>query len=124
MFSCINDEKIFQTLPGQGWRVLIEWDCVAELAEEGHPAMTLEPVIAWVTARVQRVRKRDGHKYEDVIIAPLVRETLGNELILLDVAAPHERGSFKSFVYVAPGEDASEQIKRLDGEYASGVTLG
>ena len=124
MFSCINDETIVQTLPGQGWRVLIEWDCVAELAAEGHPATTLEPVIAWVTARVQRIRERDGYKYDDVIIAPLVREVLGNELILLDDAGPRERGSFKGFVYVAPGEDAAEQIKRLGGSYAEGVTLG
>ena len=122
MFSCVNDEKIFQTLPGQGWRVLVEWNLDGDLAAEGHPAMTLEPVIAWVTARIQRKRERDGFEYEDVIIAPLVRECLGSELILLDGMEP--RTSFKRFVYVAPGEDASEQVSRLEGGYAVGVTLG
>lgn len=121
MFSCDNDEKIFQTLPGQGWRVLIEWNAEPEDVEDGHPVRTLEPVIAWVTARIQRKRKRDGFEYEDVIIAPLVRECLGNELILLDGM---EHSSFKRFVYVAPGEDASEQVRRLEGGYAVGVTLG
>jgi hypothetical protein len=75
-----------------------------------------------VTARIQRKRERDGFKYEDVIIAPLVRECLGSELILLDDTETHR--SFKRFVYVAPGEDASEQIKRLRGGYATEVALG
>lgn len=123
MFPCMNDEKIFQTLPGQGWRVLIEWDRAPEDAADGYPAMTLEPVIAWVTARIQRKRKRDGFKYEDVIIAPLVRDCLGSDLLILDDLEP--RCTFKKFVYLAPGEELSQQhFGQLDGDYAVGVTRG
>jgi len=122
MFSCDYDEKIFQTLPGQGWRVLIEWNAEPEDVEDGHPVLTLEPVIAWVTARIQRKRERDGFKYEDVIVAPLVRDCLGSELLILDDRVP--RCSFKRFLYLAPGEAVSEHIKQLHGGYADGVTLG
>jgi len=122
MFLCVNDEKIFQTLPGQGWRVLIEWKAEPEDVEDGHPVLTLEPVIAWVTARIQRKRERDGFEYEDVIIAALVRDCLGSELLILDDLEP--RSSFKRFVYLAPGEDVSEHTKRLNCRYAEGVTLG
>lgn len=84
MFSCDFNEKVFQTLPGQGWRVLIQWNPDRVDEEEGFPAVTLEPVVAWVTARIQRERKRDEYKYEDVIIAPLVRWPSGDELVLMD----------------------------------------
>jgi len=123
MFVCFNDEKIFQTLPGQGWRVLIEWKRDAEDVADGVPAMTLEPVIAWVTARIHRKRERDGYKYEDVIIAPLVRDCHCSDLLVLDGLEP--RSSFRGFVYLAPGEDLTEKhTKQLHGGYAEGVTLG
>lgn len=117
MFSCDSDEKIFQTLPGQGWRVLIEWN--RDSAEDGFPAVTLEPVIAWVTARIPRERKRDGYMYEDVIIAPLVRWPSGDELVLMDSRSSLSR----KVVYIAPGEEMSEEhFKQLSGSYAKGVT--
>jgi hypothetical protein len=122
MFSCINDEKIFQTLPGQGWRVLIEWKLDAEDIADGQPAITLEPVIAWVTARIQRTRERDGFNYEAVIIAPLVRESYGSDLLLLDKDTPAR--SFKKFVYLEPGEElATGHFNQLQhGGYTHAVT--
>src|SRR5579862_505006 len=118
MLSCDFEEKIFQTLPGQGWRVLIQWNPDNPDALEGFPATTLEPVIAWVTARIQRERRRDGYKYEDVIIAPLVRYPVGDELVLMD----SRDDSPRRFVYVAPDEELSEQhFKQLCGSYARGV---
>jgi hypothetical protein len=85
--------------------------------------MTLEPVVAWVTARVHRERKCDGFKYEDVIFAPLVRYYLGGDLVLLDSLEDHT--PVRQFVYLAPGEEFSqEHIRRLEGGYAQAVTLG
>lgn len=121
MFCCDFDEKIFQTLPGQGWRVLIKWGPDAPDKQDGFPETTLEPVIAWVTARVQRERMRDSFKYEDVIVAPLVRWPSGDELLLLD----SRDNSPRAFVYLAPGEELSPQhFRQLRGEcYAEAVTL-
>jgi hypothetical protein len=124
MFTCDFDEKIIQTLPGQGWRVLIEWCPEPQDSADGHPALTLEPVIAWVSARIQRERKRDGYRYDDVSIVALVRGPWGSaDLMLLDGRADYR--SFKSFTYLAPGEKISEShLKRLHGGYAEAVTLG
>ena len=85
------------------------------------PAMTLEPVVAWVTARVQRKRKRDGYKWKDVIIAPLVRYPVGGDLVLADKYAPENET--RSFVYLAPGEELSHQhFEQLRGGYTKAVT--
>lgn len=120
----VNDcnHKIFQTLPGQGWRVLIEWDPALVDPEDGFPAATLEPVTAWVTTKVQREPR--GHApYEDVIIAPLVRWPSGDELVLLD--SFETLTPFRKFVYIAPGEELSSQhFDQLRGSYAPAVTLG
>jgi hypothetical protein len=120
MFLCVF-EKIFQTLPGQGWRVLIDWSQDRFDEEDDYPAATLEPVIAWVTASIQRKRKRDGYKYEEVIIAPLVRDPSGDELLLMDSHAD----SSPKFVYVSPGEELSQQHfhQLRGGGYAKGVTI-
>jgi hypothetical protein len=60
---------------------------------------------------------------EDVIVAPLVRDCHGSDLLILD--DQELRCSFKSFVYLAPGEDVSEQhMKRLEGGWVTGVSLG
>ena len=118
MFNCENGEKIFQTLPGQGWRVLIQWNMGQPDEADGFPKATLEPVIAWVTCKIPR--KQGQREYEDVVIAPLVRWPSGDELVLLDSNSDHK------FVYLAPGEEVAEchvnQMQR-DG-YAAGVTLG
>jgi hypothetical protein len=122
MFSCDCDEKIFQTLPGQGWRVLNKWNMQPQDYAEGYPDHTLEPVIAWVTARVQRERPRDGFKFEDIIVAPLVRFPDGNELTLLDSNSP----GAPACVYLAPGEELSQlHFDQLGYRaYAKAVTLG
>jgi hypothetical protein len=120
MFSCDFDEEVFQTLPGQGWRVLIQWNPDTPDALEGFPTHTLEPVIAWVTARVQREGKR--HRYQDVVIAPLVRWPSRNELVLLDGNAPVNDS--RHFVFLAPGEELSQQhFEQLRGEFSKGVTV-
>lgn len=117
MFSCDNDEKIFQTLPGQGWRVLIQWNADTVDSADGFPAMTLEPVIAWVTAKIPRGQDTK-RPFEDVIIAPLVRWPSGDELVLMDSRAL----ATQKLVYVAPGEKLSEQhFEQLGGGYAKGV---
>jgi hypothetical protein len=85
------------------------------------PAATLEPVVAFVTAKIPRGVKVGETPYEDVIIAPLVRWPSGDELLILDSRG----GSSRKFVYVAPGEELSEQhFEQLRGGYAKGVTLG
>jgi hypothetical protein len=115
MFVCDSNEKLFQTLPGQGWRVLVDWKAAAVDAADGMPAATLEPVIAWVTAKVPR------EKYEDVIIAPLVRWPTGDELVILDSRSI----SGHKFVFIAPGEELSQQhFDQLRGGYAKAVSLG
>jgi len=123
MFATENGEKILQTLPGQGWRVLIEWKPEPADAADGWPTATLEPVIAWVTVKVPRVTA-SGSNYEDVIIAPMVRGVCGEDLMLLDTGQPITL--FNGLVYLAPGEElAEEHFKQLlHGEYAEGVTLG
>jgi hypothetical protein len=126
MFACDSNGKIFQTLPGQGWRVLIRWNPAPPDEADGFPAATLEPVIAWVTAKVPREQNTDG-AYEEVIIAPLVRWPSGDELLLLDYQALVSKDSepARKFIYLAPGEELSQQhFEQLSGGYAKGVTLG
>ncbi|MGA2675223.1 MAG: hypothetical protein ABSE99_18585 [Terracidiphilus sp.] len=119
MFVNDNGEKIFQTLAGQGWRALIQWNPSPQDAAEGFPAVTLEPVVAWVTAKISRDQPK-GQPYEDVIIAPLVRWPSGDELLLLD----SRDGSGRKFVYLAPGEELSQpHFDQLhSGKYATEVT--
>lgn len=117
MLACDYNEKIFQTLPGQGWRVIIEWDF--DMSDD-LPAMTLEPVVAWVTAKLHRSGKRGP--YDEVVIAPMVRWPAGDELLLLDT-----RGStiIKKVTYLAPGDEPStQQSRQLNESYAKGVVRG
>jgi hypothetical protein len=119
MFVNDNGEKIFQTLAGQGWRVLIQWNPAPEDKADGHPAVTLEPVIAWVTVKIPRENPK-GDPYEDVIIAPLVRDAYGDELLILD----SRDGLGRRVLYLAPGEKLTEQhFEQLRGGYAKGVTV-
>ena len=124
MFTCYDKDKIFQTLPGQGWRVLIEWNMEPEDVGDGFPAATLEPVIAWVTLRVARDEDTKD-PYGDVVIAPLVRYPSGDGLVILD--SHYSSCSFlqRKFIYLAPGEEVNEQhVNQLrHGSYAAGVTL-
>ncbi|HVJ07423.1 MAG TPA: hypothetical protein VM554_03510 [Acidisarcina sp.] len=119
MFVNDNGEKIFQTLAGQGWRALIQWNPSPQDAAEGFPAVTLEPVVAWVTAKISRDQPK-GQLYEDVIIAPLVRWPSGDELLLLDTRDDSDR----KFVFLAPGEELAQQHfdQLRDGKYAKEVT--
>lgn len=117
MFACDFSEKIFQTLPGQGWRVLIEWKPEAVDIAEGFPAVTCEPIVAWVSARIPR--KGLHGEYDEVVIAPLVRYPDGRELVLLD-----DRANFpRKAVYLAPGEELSQRhFDQLRGGYAAAVS--
>lgn len=116
MFINDSDEKIFQTLPGQGWQALIDWNTSSVDLADGAPRYTLEPVIAWVTARIER--KNGSRVWEDVVITGLVRETSGGELVLLDSRADLDR----AFVFLAPGEALSdEHFAQLKGGYRKGV---
>jgi hypothetical protein len=119
----INDfnEKVFQTLPGNGWRALIAWNPDAADKADGHPEHTLEIVIAWVTLKVERHCKRTNRTWENVIIAALVRDTLGGQLLILDDGD----GCGRNVVYLAPGEElAQHHFEQLRGAYAKAVTLG
>lgn len=117
MFVNDDGEKIFQTLPGQGWQVLIDWDSdmKGRNLDPGDPRYTLEPVIAWITAKVER--SSESRAWEEVIIAPLVRSTFQDELVLLD----SRDGCSRTAVYIAPGEALTdEQLAQL-GAYRKGV---
>jgi hypothetical protein len=97
----VNDfqERIFQTLPGQGWHVLIdEGEPSPADAADGAPRFLHEPVIAFVTARMTDEKGRD-----EVIIAPLVRGAATGELDIIDT-----RGSENRVLYLAPGEELTE----------------
>lgn len=121
MFVNDDGEKIFQTLPGQGWQVLIDWDSEqqGQGLDPGDPRYTLEPVIAWVTAKIER--KNESRAWEDVIIAPLVRSTFRDELVLLDSRDSHSRAA----VYLAPGEKPTdEHFQQLRGASRKGVVNG
>lgn len=124
MFVNAREEKIFQTLPGQGWRVLIQWaKANGSYLPDDWPDMTLEPVIAWVTTRITRKRNQHDGLHEDVLIAPLVRWPISGELYLLADLWSKER-SYQGLVYLAPGEEPSEDhMRQLRGGYAKGVTV-
>lgn len=118
MFINEFGEKIFQTLPGQGWQVLVDWKPHTTESRDGHPRYTLEPVIAWVTAKVEH--KNGTHAWEDVIIAPLVRSVYGDDLELLDT---HDSLS-RSVRYLAPGEELQDEhfaLLRGESTYRKGV---
>jgi hypothetical protein len=121
MFANDFNEKIFQTLPGQGWRALIHWNPDASDVADGFPETTLEPVVAWVTAKVKRT-SANGASQEDVIIAPLVRWPSGNELSIIDSRQDHA----PEFVYLAPEEELTRaHFDRLRNRgYVKAVTLG
>lgn len=120
MFVCEREEKIFQTLPGQGWQVLVEWNLDPSHVEAGAPTTTLEPVVSWVTAKVPNKKTAAG---EDVVIAPLVRSPLdGGQLVLV-----RPNSYVQACVYLAPGEALSKKhFEGLNTEYsvyAEAVTL-
>ena len=97
----VNDfqERIFQTLPGQGWHVLIDQGEPSPAdAAEGAPRFLYEPVIAFVTARMTDKKGRD-----EVVIAPLVRGAATGELDIIDT-----RGSENKVLYLAPGENLTD----------------
>lgn len=114
----VNDfqERIFQTLPGQGWHVLIdEGEPSPADAAEGTPRFLYEPVIAFVTARMTDEKERD-----EVIIAPLVRGAATGELDIIDT-----RGRAVKVLYLAPGEELTEaHFAQLEDFWRKGVTRG
>lgn len=106
----IKNAKVFQTLPGQGWRLAIRWN-----ASSGK-GVTTENVIAWVTAKITQSRYD-----ERVIIAPLVRNPNGGALVLVDTEATvgnHDEPIY-GFILLAPGEVFTEIQERalLRAEY-------
>jgi hypothetical protein len=120
MFINEENEKVFQTLPGQGWQVLVDWnaDATPRAQDEDDPRYTLEPVVAWVTAKIERKCKSGSEAWEDVVIAPLVRSTFRGELVLLDT----RDGCSREVVYLAPGETLQdEHFAQLKGAYRKGV---
>lgn len=120
MFACDFGEKIFQTLPGQGWHVLIQWSPEEPDKAEGFPEYTLEPVIAFVTLKIPRTPEK-GKDYEDVLIAPMVRYPDGKELTILDSRSVRR----DKYVFLTPGEELGphhfEQL--VEESYSKGVTL-
>ncbi len=90
MYTINPNVKVFQTLPGQGWRVGIRWNRAGQ-------GITFENVIAWVTAKIDDER---------VIVAPLVRDRKGGTLVLVDPeTSVGERGvPIFAFALVAPDE--------------------
>jgi hypothetical protein len=124
MFINAGEGKIFQTLPGQGWRVLIQWEKSNGYCPDEWPDVTLEPVISWVTAKVPYKASKHREAGEHVVIAPLVRWPIAGELFLMSEGWSKER-RYQGFVYLAPGEELSEDhMRQLRGGYAKGVTLG
>jgi hypothetical protein len=116
MFVNDDGEKFCQTLPGQGWQVLIDWNTSAADIAEGAPRFTLEPVIAWATAKVERLDRATN--CTDVIFAPLVRGICTDELVLLD--SRDKRG--REVTYLAPGEKLrADHFAQLRGAYRKGV---
>lgn len=116
MFVNDDGEKFYQTLPGQGWQVLIDWDWDAIELADGNPRYTLEPVIAWATTKVERHSK--DRSWTDVIVAALVRGTCTDELVLLD----SRDSSGRKVTYLAPGEPLTDaHFTLLGGGYRRGV---
>ena len=112
----VNDfqERIFQTLPGQGWHVLIDQgEPSREDAAEGESRFLHEPVIAWVTARMADEKGRD-----EVIIAPLVRTSATGQLSLIDTRARNA----EKVLYLAPGELLTDaHFTEIGNFYRKGV---
>lgn len=107
----VNDfqERIFQTLPGQGWRVLIDMgEPEPADAADGQPRFLHEPVIAFVTARMTDRKGRD-----EVIIAPLVRSSATGELDLIDTRALNAQ----KVLYLAPGEELTDAHFEQIGQF-------
>ena len=107
MYAINQNVKVFQTLPGQGWRLAIRWNA-------GH-GVTVENVIAWVTAKITRSR------YEErVIIAPLVRNPNGN-LVLVDTETTvgNHKEPIYGLILLADGEDFTEKQRQalMHAEY-------
>jgi len=114
----VNDfqERIFQTLPGQGWHVLIDQGEPSPAdAGDGQPRFFHEPVIAFVTARMTDEKRRD-----EVIIAPLVRGAGTGELDIIDT-----RGGTDKVLYLAQGEQLTDaHFAQLEDFWRKGVTRG
>lgn len=103
LMYAIKNAKVFQTLPGQGWRLAIRWN-----ASSGQ-SITTENVIAWVTAKITR-----SYADERVIIAPLVRNPNDGELVLVDTETTvgnHDEPIY-GFALLAPAEDFTERHER------------
>ena len=113
----VNDfqERIFQTLPGQGWHVLIdEGEPSPADAADGAPRFLHEPVIAFVTARMTDAKGRD-----EVVIAPLVRDSATGELSLIDTRARNT----EKVLYLAPGEVLTDaHFAEIGNFYRKGVS--
>jgi hypothetical protein len=118
MFESYDGERFCQTLPGQGWQVLVDWDSESLGLDEGDPRFTLEPVVAWATVKVERQSADKKRAWTPQIFAPIVRSTSGDELVLLDSCGhPH----FK-VTYLAPGEELTDaHFALLKGGHRKGV---
>lgn len=114
----VNDfqERIFQTLPGQGWHVLIDQGEPSPAdAADGQPRFLHEPVIAWVTARMTDAKGRD-----EIIIAPLIRGASTGELDIVDTRSCMA----DRVLYLAPGEELTDAHFAQLGEFwRKGVTV-
>ena len=119
MFESCSGERFCQTLPGQGWQVLVDWDCHDTGAlDEGDPRFTLEPVIAWATVKVERQSKDKTRAWTPQIFVPIVRTTFADELVILDT---YEHTHVK-LTYLAPGEELTDaHFALLKGGYRKGV---
>jgi len=107
MYALDKNSKVFQTLPGQGWRLAVRWNARYSLSSNND--ITVENVIAWVTAKVMR-----GRNDERVIIAPLVRNPKRATLVLVDAETTvgnHEEPIY-GVILLAPGEDFTERHER------------
>ncbi|HSY34535.1 MAG TPA: hypothetical protein VK814_02180 [Acidobacteriaceae bacterium] len=118
MFESYDGERFCQTLPGQGWQVLVDWDCESLDLDAGDPRFTLEPVVAWATVKVERQSADKKRAWTPQIFVPIVRSTSSDELVLLDSTAHR----FIKFTYLAPGEElADAHFALLKGGHRKGV---
>ena len=106
MLTLYNAEKIHQTLPGQGWRVILateDVDCVDELI------VFEEPVIAWVT--FDQPHQEGHHEWEWLHVSALIRNPQGSDLSLCN-------SPYKGYVYLSPGEERTAKHDALALERA------